>query len=300
MGKKALSLLVFLLSVAPLWAQPLTLTSQKGPKQAFFAAPITVQYTFSHEPGYSVELDQKTLPPAFGLQKIDVQTPASNQTVYHLTLLPLDLGDQPFPALTFMEKNARQQPAGSVQTQPFAVKVEPVELFKNRELIEIREPQAPFNWLAWLLAALLLGAAVYFLIRWYQRRRARALLLGPAADNRPCDVIALSKINALVDSNLWQQRQYKLFYTTLGEIFGEYLQRRFGLDVSADTSAELLRDLKKLPQLEPMLPLLRRYVSSSDLVKFARAVPPQEAMHADVQTLQKSVTLTALKPEDDK
>ena len=85
-------------------------------------------------------------------------------------------------------------------------------------------------------------------------------------------MIALSKIEALLQSGLWEQQEYKLFYITLSDIFREYLWRRFHLDTSSDTSAELLRRVKNMPQMAPLMYQVRDFVST-ETVKFSKVIP---------------------------
>ena len=120
--------------------------------------------------------------------------------------------------------------------------------------------------------------------------------LSAPVDNRPAHVIALAKIDALVDSGLWENKQYKVFYITLSDILREYLQRAFGLDVSADTSAELLRRIKTVQPLVPLSQALRSFLSSGDLVKFAKVVPSEQTRNQDVTALREIITQTTPKP----
>ena len=93
-------------------------------------------------------------------------------------------------------------------------------------------------------------------------KKEQAALLSTLQDNRPAHVIALSQLDALIDSGLWENKQYKVFYITLTDILRTYLQRAFGLDVSADTSAELLRRIKTQPQLSTYVQSLRAFLAS--------------------------------------
>ena len=114
-------------------------------------------------------------------------------------------------------------------------------------------------------------------------------------DTRPGNVIALSKIDALLDSGLWENQQYKLFYITLSDILREYLWRQFHVDASSDTTAELLRRVKTMPQMKPLMNQLREFLSSGDLVKFAKAVPSEQIRDKDVTLLRQIITETAPK-----
>lgn len=294
--KKLFLFLSLLTAASYLGAQDLSVLSQQTPKEGSFGQPIQLEFSIQHTAGYAVELDQTTLPKDFALTAINTQPQGPDLMNYTVTLLPFHVGEAAFTPLTFQLLDNQKKRAELAQTKPFSIKINPVKFFEDDSFREIRRPHFPSNLWAWFLAAILLLAAIWYVNRWWRRRKLQAHGLVDTADKRPCDEIALSKIEALVGSGLWEQKQYKLFYVTLNDIFREYLWRRFGLDVSADTSAELLRDIKTLPQLSALLPALRRYLNSSDLVKFARAVPPPDAMQADIQTLQKTISATTPKP----
>ena len=108
-------------------------------------------------------------------------------------------------------------------------------------------------------------------------------------------MIALSKIDALLNSGLWEKEEYKLFYISLSDILREYLWRQFKIDASADTSAELLRRVKNMPQMAPFLYQLRDFLSSGDLVKFAKAVPNEQIRNKDIQILREIIVETSPK-----
>lgn len=132
---------------------------------------------------------------------------------------------------------------------------------------------------------------------WIRRVKKDAALLEAQQDKRPPHVIALSQIDALVDSGLWEQKQYKIFYITLTDILRTYLQKAFGLDVSADTSAELLKRIKTQKQLTTFVQGLREFLASGDLVKFAKAEPTETVRNQDITFLRTFINQTAPKPD---
>ena len=99
----------------------------------------------------------------------------------------------------------------------------------------------------------------------------------------------------MLDSGLWENQQYKLFYITLSDILREYLWRQFHIDASADTTAELLRRVKNMPQMSSLMYQLRDFLSSGDLVKFAKAIPSEQIRDKDVKLLREIIVETAPK-----
>lgn len=296
--KKWLLLLIAFSCGGWLAAQEIHVTAQQVPAEASFAQPYDVRFKLSHTPGYAVELDTEHLPADFDLLQASSQTLSPGTAAYDLRFLPFALGKSTFTAVTFTLQEA---PGGKTlaqgTSQPQPVEIKPVQFFKEKTLRDIRPPYIPGNGWIWLLCAVVLGLIIYFARRfWRDVHTAQAAGLPEEQDTRPADEIALSKIQILLQSGLWERAEYKLFYLELGDILREYFWRRFGLDVSADTSVELLRRARKLPVMQPLLPALRGYLDEADLVKFARVIPTEPQMHAHVQTLQQLVRQTSPQP----
>ena len=182
-------------------------------------------------------------------------------------------------------------------TKEIPLTVEKVQVFNDDKFRDIRMPKAPFNWLLWLIlllaVMLIVGSIIYA-----NRAKLAAGKWSRSAqitDNRPADEIALSQIDALISSGIWEKQQYKVFYLSMSDILREYILRMFSIDVSADTSAELLRRLKSLPQFAPLLTAMRTLLASGDLVKFARAVPSLQIRDRDIVLLRELIKQTAPK-----
>lgn len=270
------------------------LTDQKMPKQGVFGAPQEVVFSFAHTPDYQIVLDETSLPKDFGFTAKQGTKNSPATYTFTLTALPFTLKESHFTPLTFLLQNKEGKTVGSLQTDATTWAITPAKTFKDKKLKEIREPRAPWNWLLWLVIFLALGLLAALAVWYLRHKKTKALHLDLPQDNRPCDVIAMAKLDSLIQSGLWERKAYKTFYLTLTDILREYLLKRFGLDTSADTSVEMLRRLKNSRQelLTPLLPQLRQFLSSSDLVKFARAVPPEQYRNRDVQTVREVVQKT--------
>lgn len=280
-----------LLLVTTLTAQELHITQAQAPQTVPFAQPFTIKYQVSHSPSYQVTLDQDSAPEDFVIEKIQ-QTPLSQETVsYDLTVFPFTLGKSTFTVSFQLQQD--HQAVLQQEADPLHVEVTPVKLFQDSKLREIRAPFIARNWGIWLLVLLVIILLICTLHWWKNRlQKARLLALGQLEDTRPSHVIALSKIDALLQSGLWENNQYKLFYITLVDILREYLHRRFGLDVSAETSAELLAHIKTQQNLVSFRASLRELLSASDLVKFAKAIPNEAQRNGHILILRTLVEQT--------
>lgn len=290
--KKAVVFLIAMIPAFFLSAQELNIVEKKAAETVPFAQPFALQFILSHTPGYQITLQEESLSKDFEITQISSFENSPGTVTYDITALPFALGKSTF-TVTF-ELTQDGKPFDQ-KGETLFIDVTPAQTFPDKNLREIRSPHIPSSWLAWLLAALLLGALIYVWRYWYKRLHEGPRALVQQQDTRPGHVIALSKIDALLDSGLWENQQYKLFYITLSDIFREYLWRQFGVDASADTTAELLRRVKNMPQMKPLLYQLREFLSSGDLVKFAKAVPTGEIRDRDVTLLREIITETAPK-----
>lgn len=296
MKRPVSTFLLFAALAAVAFAQEMSVPDTRVPEQIKFAQPFTLQMYVQHPENAYVSTDESAFPRDFEITDVSVEKKSPTGTLFSISAIPFTINQSTFTA-TFVAQKSGAEPVQVTKEVP--LKVEKVSVFKDNEFRDIRAPKAPFNWLLWLLlilaAALIVGAVVYA-----NRARLAAKKLAGAreiTDNRPANVIALSKIDALVSSGLWENRQYKVFYLSLSDIFREYLWRMFGIDVSADTSTELLRRLKTLPQFAPLLTALRSVLASGDLVKFARVIPTIQVRNRDITVLREIIKQTAPKPE---
>lgn len=272
-------------------AQDIGVAEQHIPQTVPFAQPFVAHIQLSHPQGQTVVLDEESVSPDFALKEWKTQPISPQLTQARLLLVPFAVQ----PSTFTVSFSLAGQPQNTVSVQS-PVTVTPVKLFDDEELKEIRPPHTAWNWALWLCILLALFALVCLFIWWVRHIKKENALLQNPPDNRPAHVIALSQIDRLLNSGLWENKHYKIFYITLTDILRSYLQKAFGLDVSADTSAELLRHLKAAPQTSAFVKQLRVFLSSGDLVKFAKAVPDEKTRNTDVTILREFIRQTAPTP----
>ncbi len=274
-------------------AQEVNFTTQQIPSQATFAQPFDVHFELAHTPGYTVQLNPESIPASFSLAHEKKEALSPGTVSYDLTFLPFSLGVSTFTAVNFQLLDSQSNILAQTNSDEKKIQVQPVQFFKDKTMRDIRPPYIPVNWIWWILCGCVLILIAYLIRRfWLSTRADRSAAIEVAQDSRPADEIALSKIQFLLQSGLWEKKEYKLFYIELGEILREYFWRRFQLDVSADTSVELLRRVRQNPTLSPFSQLLRDYLNSADLVKFAKVAPSQKTMQQDVSAVTTVVRKT--------
>jgi hypothetical protein len=107
---------------------------------------------------------------------------------------------------------------------------------------------------------------------WELRRR----LAGPPRPLTPHEWAAreLARIEAL---GLPAAGEVERFHTLVSDLVRFYLERRFQLPASHQTTAEFLETMRRAPQLTAAQQgLLRDFLGRCDMAKFARAAPSAE------------------------
>jgi len=122
----------------------------------------------------------------------------------------------------------------------------------------------------WLLAVVVLSAVGYVL--W--RRRKLALAGPPPPPPVPADVTAMEKLQRLAQSDWLTAGKTKEYYSALSDILREYLEGGFHTSALERTTSEILRDLRKVPEMTSEHQMeLRELLDACDLVKFAKFRP---------------------------
>jgi hypothetical protein len=289
--------LVALLLVSPAWAQepavpppapasaklpevePSGFQGRVLPERVLLGEPFTYELVITHPADQRYELD---LPPELGdfeLLSQSREPPKAGMepavTVFRLKLSAFNLGMVTLPSVPFVvstpEGPKRFEAPG--QTLEVGSTLPPDADSQGADLRDIQPPTevAIRSWtLLWGLAGLLAAAALgYGAWRLFQKYRGRAAAVVelPA----PLDVRTRRALDSLKSEDLPTKGNVKDFYFRLSEIVRGYLGERYGFDALECTSSELMTKLRRMPT--PGLPEdgLLRFVSESDLVKYARA-----------------------------
>jgi hypothetical protein len=140
-----------------------------------------------------------------------------------------------------------------------------------------------------LLLLALIALAVYYI----SRRDANRPLFFKPKPKEPAHIIAFRALDKLKGEQLWQHGRVKEFHTRISEIIRMYIEDRYDVQAMEQTSEEILRDFE-LKNICPKdyLDLLREVFYTSDLVKFAKLVPPPDENESCFQLTQQFVEKT--------
>ncbi len=99
----------------------------------------------------------------------------------------------------------------------------------------------------------------------------------PATPPTPAHEIALFSLDKLMDEELPEKGEFKLFFQRVSDILRTYIENRFGLQAPDQTTEEFLQALRSGAGLDQShRPLLERFLQRCDLVKFAAHRPSND------------------------
>jgi hypothetical protein len=164
---------------------------------------------------------------------------------------------------------------------------------EQRDITSIEELPARTSWLAYL-PWLGLGVAAAGLVAgaWGLRRTLTGKVRTLTAHEW-----AAREIDRLEALDLPAIGELDRYHTELGDIVRAYLEKRFQLPASHQTTAEFLETMKKSPQLsDGQRQQLRDFLERCDMAKFARAAPPPEECRAVAVAARSFIRETVPKP----
>ncbi|MDR1415928.1 MAG: hypothetical protein LBJ57_00750 [Prevotellaceae bacterium] len=142
---------------------------------------------------------------------------------------------------------------------------------------------------------ILLAALVAFAIYYISRRRSNRPIFFRPKPKEPAHVVALRELDRLKGEQLWQQGRAKEFHTRISEIIRVYIEDRYSVQAMEQTSEEILHDLEQSKLcVQEHLESLREVFYTSDLVKFAKFMPPPDENESCFHRTQLLVEKTKL------
>lgn len=179
-------------------------------------------------------------------------------------------------------------------TNPLEIAVLPTpspnDLIDMAPIKDIRRERVRWmDYLPWAIAIfafMLLVVLAAWLIGRSQMQRKQAAMSRNAG--LPPHELALKKLDALVQKQLWHKGLVKEYCAELTFIVREYLEKRYQILALESTSEEILNALQKTDFPQHLRPELQNLLTKADLVKFAKATPP-ETFHEEAMTFAKKI-----------
>lgn len=157
----------------------------------------------------------------------------------------------------------------------------PFEIDTAMAITDIKNiEKAPIWWwgiFRWVLLALgLAGLSVGAYFAWRKwgyllHKQANNADLQPSIPARPCEEVALEKLDIIKAEKVWQTGEVKRYQTQLTDVVREYIAGRFEVSSSEKTSDETLRAMRPiLSDRKDLYDNLKQMLTLADLVKFAK------------------------------
>ena len=236
------------------------------PQKVIFAEPFKLTFTLPEPADFDGEKSQKDF------EVLSVTKDKKNPLLVEATVLPLNLKISTLTALGFTTANGTR-----FQTEPLEIDIEEMPS-KITELIDIRGPYRPRILWPFILVALLTAGVIGLIVYLkHKKNKPAPLPLTPyEKQERPMHEIALSQLDILTQSDLWERQEYKLYYSEISDILRQFLAARFSFDAPKMTARELFKKLKTISDFKFDFNMLQKFQQAISLVKFAKAVPTAE------------------------
>lgn len=148
----------------------------------------------------------------------------------------------------------------------------------------------------WVIPASVLIAFLIGLITSRLWKNRSSLI--PSAPPVPPHIIALQALEALKNKGLLEKGECNPFYTELSLILRTYLDGRFNLNATDETTEEIVENLSRSPELNmDQQSILRDFMTQADMVKFAKGHPDRSTMEAAFSTTEQFVQETRMEAE---
>jgi hypothetical protein len=242
--------------------------------------PVTLTITAVAKRGVPVNLPNVLeIDPFSVLDRSETETDLGDGRVrreFNVKIAAYEPGPQTVPAVevTYLGSGGDVR---QTRTQPIELKIaslianEPEPALKdNAPPVAVMKQDLRLVYVAGGLLAALLGALITWLV---VRRLRQRVVVRPGPPARPAHEIALERLDRLGSYGFLENADNRPFYFAVSEIIRDYLGGRFGFDSLELTTDELMAELQRRAGRELVLAEIGRWLSSCDLVKFAKVSP---------------------------
>jgi len=192
-------------------------------------------------------------------------------------LTSFDSGFHVIPPWVFSYVAAGDTADYSAESRPLLITVQSVQVDLAESIKDIKgQVNMPYTWqdaLPYLFGILLLAITGWLLYRYFKNRKKGVVKQEVLAPARPAHEIALEQLHELEAAKLWQQGNYKSYYTALSDITRTYIENRWQVNAMEMTTDEILHLAFIRNQPQQVYVDLKYFLEISDLVKFAKLIP---------------------------
>jgi hypothetical protein len=249
---------------------------------------VTMSVEVTYRPGDRVHLREQR-----SLEHVEILSSAREMPeegaegpseVLRLELICFEVGDIEIPTLDLMVVLSDGR-TGTVTTPPLSLRVtDPLANENDPQPRGEHPPRTVYTtdrraiwtgaFLGGMLLAVLLGLGIE---RWRSTRKPKPG--PPPPPPRPPEEVALEKLRAIEESELLEEGEVKSFHVAISEAIREYLGGRYGFDSLEMTTKEIILQLDAALLRGITRAELQEFLRETDMVKFAKWLPPEERSH---------------------
>lgn len=223
----------------------------------------------------------------------------------HFVITSFDSGYHVIPPFTFNYKLSGDTTTFSTETEPLLITVTSIPVDTTRAIKDLKgQVHISFSWIELLpyLGILLLAVlAGYLVYRYLEKRKQKVVAPVIAEVKRPAHEIALEALKELDERKLWQQGNYKAYYTGLSDITRTFIENRWSIAAMEMTTDEILHLTIIANQIPENFAQVKYLLELADLVKFAKVLPiandNEQSMRAAIAFVNGNISEN-FKPED--
>jgi hypothetical protein len=213
----------------------------------------------------------------FEILKITETVGDKNTREWTFRLITFDSGEVSIPPIPFSYTLSGDSTRRVASTNPIFVTIHGVTVDPQGDIKDIKPPIAPpwkfEDFLPYLIVLTILVAALLGYLYYRRRKRQHAEVITFAKPSIPPTQAALKALHLLEDKKLWQQGKIKQYYSEVTEIIRRFLEDQYRLLALESTSDEIMEQLKLLPDAQTLLKQFLSFLTTADLVKFAKYHP---------------------------
>ena len=236
----------------------------------------------------------------FEVLAIEPTQPADGRQRWTFRLTMFDTGNVFIPPVAFAYRSKTDTAFRIAYSNPLPLSIVGIPIDVKGDIKDIKPPlDAPWKFEDFLpylivLAVLLLAGLAYYYYRKKKREREAAFM--PSKPTIPPGQAALAALRILEDKHLWQHGKVKEYYSEVTGIVRRFFEDQFGLLALESTSDEILDQLRRIPEAAPLQAQCRSFLTTADLVKFAKYQPAPEEHDRELRSAYEIVRELIPKP----
>jgi len=283
--KIVLLLLLFLIN--PLIAQQGKISISSGVDRDVITIGDLINYNISvaHDkaikveyPGLGVNLGAFEIRDYKIFEPEEVDKKIVNKVEYIITTF--DTGNYVIPPITvsyFSSDSIEKE----LKTDIIKIRVNSVKPSEAKDIKDIKPPmEIKVDYRRYIyyglagLGAVLLACILIFYFK--KRKRGEEIIPKRRKPIKPAHIEAIEELEKLINSNLLSDGRVKEFYIIISEIIRRYIENRYFIYALEMTTNQVYDSLYNIDVDKENIELIYEFLSSCDLVKFAKYIPEED------------------------